>query len=180
MVASALKHEEQGDAPPVLWRRLNTLATLLVVAGVVYLFLSISGVNRASMARLPDLINGTAYRPWVYRVLVPKTVGLLVALTPDAVADGLEQLFEDTPEVVTLMRQLVVRPADYVAAFYMSCVLFASLLGYKRAFRYLAASFYAEHWTLELASYIALAALVPFFQFCYIYDFTALFSVLCC
>jgi hypothetical protein len=51
------------------------------------------GIDAYYRSRLPDMVHGTAYRPYVYRVLVPGTARIADALLPQAVHDALAGAF---------------------------------------------------------------------------------------
>ena len=56
---------------------------ILIASGLIlYFFIQVSGVNQYNKARLGDMVYGTAYRPYVYRALLPTVVSLFSPLIP--------------------------------------------------------------------------------------------------
>lgn len=134
---------------------------------VLALWLSVAEINSQPGSRFEEVMAGTAQRPFQYRLLVPQTVRLFETVTPDT----LRQLIEagSAPFLPILSRTFI---ADPVVGLYLALILFAALVGYRLAFRYLAATFYPER--ADLASFVALIAIIPLFRYGYFYDFTAL------
>ncbi|TLM98111.1 hypothetical protein FDZ73_23980 [bacterium] len=93
-----------------------------------------------------DHLYGDAYRPYVYRALVPILV------------QGLEMIYPANPLVLT------------------AAIMFLALLGFALAMRSLATLFWKTRFVAESASILAILALFPFLiRDGKIYDFMALF-----
>jgi hypothetical protein len=129
-------------------------------------------------ARLTELIDGSAYRPFVYRTLLPSTVRLALACLPDSaearigeLAAGfrpLRELLEATPAADER------HPAAYLIAYGLE---FACLIGFAAVLRAAVIHFYAPRaWLADLLPVGALLCLPVFFRYVsYDYDFPQLF-----
>ncbi len=136
------------------------LGVLLVLAGMVQGTFEL-GTDGYDRARLSDQIQSRAWRPFVYRALVPLTVRLLKAPIPDTTLQSIqswatEQTRTNAPFLDLLLTRVI---------WYVSFVLFAF------AFVSLAKALYqAKAAHLYGLSLIALAGLPMFFACNYIYD----------
>lgn len=121
--------------------------------------------------RLDRYLDETAHRPFMFRVLVPRSIRLLKATIPDAAVK---------PIADRVMNHLLPRsledPVDKVAHFYLSAILCLSLLGYalvgaRLYLRLLPPVPYPEVFAVGF-----LLLLVPFTAgiTCHLYDFTLL------
>lgn len=107
---------------------LGSLALLLWVAPRTSIF---------TRALLPDMVQGTAYRPYVKRTLVAIVVRAVDAATPAALDDGLARFVAAHPRLARLTGWKPEHANWYVAVF---AVHWLSLFGFALAFRALAAS----------------------------------------
>ena len=142
-------------------------AALALASTVLVVFLSLAEINSQPGSRFEEVMAGTAQRPFQYRILVPQLVRLLEAMTPNA----MRQLIQASagPFQASLDHAFITDP---VVGLYLVLILFAALVAYRLAFRYLASTFYPER--AELASFVALLAIIALFRYGYFYDFTSL------
>lgn len=78
-------------------RRSLTIAALFLLSGTLvarYVYIG-EGIDAFYQSRLGDMVHGTAYRPFVGRVLVPGVAHLLTAAVPDGVKRGLTAVFAE-------------------------------------------------------------------------------------
>ena len=143
--------------------------SLAVTAWIVFVG---EGIDAYYRSRLVDMVHGTAYRPYVYRLLVPGLARLGTIVLPSGVSASLTRAFESWPG----------RPegwppdhaADYVLVI---AIMGMSLMGFAAAVRALSrATFSATPLVHALIALGAVAALPltfgPFSR--QIYDFTTL------
>jgi len=102
---------------------------------------------------LQAMIDGTAYRPFVYRLLIPKLTGFIVALTPEGMQDymsGAMQSLADSsfltyfPTIDTLIREQLSHPATFYSRMVMLALVYVCLWGYIIALRNLANFFWPQ------------------------------------
>lgn len=75
------------------------LVLLILVSGwILVVFLRPEpgsvGINQYERSRFLDMVKGTAYRPFVYRTLLPTTTRIVVALTPEQSATASSRIVE--------------------------------------------------------------------------------------
>jgi len=144
---------------------------ILIASGLIlYFFIQVSGVNRYYKARLGDMVYGTAYRPYVYRALLPTVVSLFSPLIPSGVGGVSMQI----PGMGQMLSRL--DAATYPAeALLVLLGLYLSLLGFVLSLRYLMRALDYTEKVIDWVSAAALPLLSPMFLAGYIYDFPMLF-----
>jgi hypothetical protein len=143
--------------------------SLAVTAWIVFVG---EGIDAYSRSRLVDMVHGTAYRPYVYRVLVPGLAHVGLILMPASVSDALTSAFEAWRG----------RPADWPPAHAADYVLViaimaVSLMGFGAAVRSFSQTVFSArpmvHAVIALAAVAALPLTFgPFSR--QIYDFSTL------
>lgn len=127
--------------------RITTVVFLLV-----YAVLSLWGVGRLAVASnfgdtwrgatLPDMVAGTAERPYVYRALVPAVVGAIVWFTPDSIQQSANAALAPLKDSAVLQSLAVNKPflSDVFTqtdTFYLRLVamlvMYAGVIGYMAA-----------------------------------------------
>lgn len=124
-------------------------------------------------ARFPDMVYGKAYKPWVYRTLLPSTVRGVSVLLPDPVKESADKLGHEFK-----LEENLGWDADYFAEYLIALILmFFCLVGFAIVIRALfSACFKSSALITNLIPLFALAGLPAFFKyFSYIYDFSTLF-----
>ncbi|MBM3187409.1 MAG: hypothetical protein FJZ90_01655, partial [Chloroflexi bacterium] len=139
-------------------------------------FVGLNGYYRALFA---DMIEGTAHKPFVYRVLIPSLVRGGRMLLPEAIIRFLQEgIYEAVPLAGRAMTYLGWEQ-HYLPEYLLALSLaYVALLGYMVALRQLGKSlFAAEAWLLDLLPVISLLVLPVFFKrgTHLIYDFSTLF-----
>lgn len=146
------------------------LFILIVSFLILYFFIQVSGVNQYYKARLGDMVYGTAYRPYVYRALLPSVVRLISSLIPC----GLVEFSRQIPGMGQMLSRLDV--ATYPAeAFLVLLGLYLSLLGFVLSLRDLMRALGYTEKVIDWVSAAALPLMIPMFLAGYIYDFPMLF-----
>ena len=142
--------------------------TALLTSIVFLIFIIKPGVNGYERAMFKDMVYGKAYKPFVYRTLLPGTVRLITSALPADIRTSISQSDLNIPnweqEFLT----------EYLVASILMC---ASLVGFGLAIRYLFNGiFHAPARFVDLVSLAAIACLPFFFKYySYIYDFPTLF-----
>jgi hypothetical protein len=152
-----------------------TFVTLASIASLVVLFVFLvrPGLTGHHRADFPELMGGTAHRPYVTRALIPLSVRTAVALTPAAVRDGVARSLRGREFVddVGWYDEYLYEFALTTAAMFFCLVLFAWVL------RRLTETVYdLPRPVVNLAPVIALILLPLFFRYySYPYDPATLF-----
>lgn len=124
-----------------------------------------------------DMIYGTAYKPFVNRILVPVIVRFFSSIFPTS----LKNFFINDLAANPFMQKIILRfnwEANLLVEYFIaSIIMFVSLVGFYFAIRLLIKNIYlCSDKFIDLVSLTALIALPPFFKYySHIYDFTNLF-----
>lgn len=147
-----------------------TSSILLVV------FVNISGVNAYEKARLADMLEGKAYRPFVYRVLVPGIANGVTSVLPDSFEKSLENHLNNSPAYSRSLSRFRASPELAVESLIILLILGGSIVGFSASFRALLLSLYsAPSLVVDITCLFAMMGLLPFIFIGYIYDFSVLF-----
>jgi hypothetical protein len=135
---------------------------------VLLVFVTRPGIEGHPRARVPDVVYGTAHRPFVFRALLPTTVRAISAVTPDAVRTPIER---------DLHHKRLIRilgwDQDYLYEYVVALGLMAlCFLGFAYALRRLVHIFYDyPDAVADLTPVLGLLCLPIFFRyFSYLYD----------
>ncbi|MBN1867777.1 hypothetical protein JW916_10835 [Candidatus Sumerlaeota bacterium] len=158
---------------------------VLVLFGTFVLFVFVrhgefhAGINSYDRSRFTDMVLGTAHKPYVQRLLLPRTVLIVAALTPSEVSEACTRFVENRPNLEIALQFLRWKPVDaylYLVAgalMLLSLVLFAHYTA-KMTLRTVPLR---ETTPSRLAlALLALLCLPPFFRYIsYLYDPPQLF-----
>jgi hypothetical protein len=171
MQLSALRQE--GPLYRVSYTVLLVLLTFLVFC----LFLSIPGINGYYRAMFGDMVYGTAYKPFVYRTLLPTTVRVLASAIPSAAKMRLTDALSRNPAMARVATTLEWEREYLVEYCIASLLMYAALWAFLFSLRYLFASVLrAPPRFADLIPLLALVGLPIFFKYySYLYDFATLF-----
>jgi hypothetical protein len=160
---------------PTRWQVADVAATL--IAFVV--FLVDPGINRFYAAKVVDMVHGAAFKPYVYRALVPTFVRGVVAVMPDALRAGTRSA------AATWLKPFFdaagFEPANAPEHIVGAVVVYAALLGFLYAMRANVRAFYAAPPVVErLVPIVTVLVLPAFFGYAsFLYDTaTLLFAAL--
>ncbi|MGD0173583.1 MAG: hypothetical protein ABSC61_03975 [Anaerolineales bacterium] len=178
----------------VLYAVLYWIALLLISGDVFITFLKDPGMNGYVRAQFDEMVNGIAYKPYVTRALVPDVVHFIVHALPEnfrrKVNDYIVEYVNDIPQDVRNAIDRTKNPGmknhsdfvtlwwDILAMYAIACaLLYAFLLGFHFAIRYLFGSFFTgPRWFIDAVGLGAIALLPPFFVYYnYLYDIPTLF-----
>ena len=165
----------------VLYRALYVIITVILFVVVFSLFIA-KGISGFSPAMFADMVYGKAYKPYVYRALLPATVRFLTKAIPPAQKASLDQFLDENHIVQSISNRLLFAKAQqdrrYLTEYAIALlVMFLSLLGFFWSLRYLFRSLYrAPVIYTDIVSLAALIALPYCFKYySHLYDFPTLF-----
>lgn len=151
------------------------LALAFVAFIVACAFLLLSDLNQQPKAKLDDLIEGTAHRPYVGRKLIPWIVGM--AAPPSVGQEPISSAEEPGPAAgMQFLLDWLALPPGYDKVLVLFFILnYGALLGFGWAFRRLARHFQLPH--PERLTILALLCLLHpvFLSHGYVYDYPTLF-----
>ncbi len=164
--------KDRKKTQPVSPRRFG-VAVALVTGIVLSAFLLLSGVNLHRPAQFAEMVEGTAHRPYVTRMLVPSSLRLLAPLIPEALQEALVAQAARFP-LRLLLDWLAVPPAYAPELLLYGGLAWGCLAGFALGLRALAA-------TVQLAAprttaLLGTAGLLLFFRHGYLYDFSVLLT----
>ena len=156
----------------------------LVSAYVLVMFLKPSyehvGINQYERAKFMEMVNGTAYQPFVYRALLPGLVRLAAALLPESAHLWITGLVEQNTKFELLFRVFeweTQAAFEYLFAALLMWICFMGFGHFGAKLTLLTCKIQDRSglWRLVLAMAIVLF-LIPFFKYAsYIYDPPQLF-----
>lgn len=139
-------------------------------------FIRFSKINLYYTATFEGMLNGSAYRPFVTRVLTPwMTVGVR-ELIPDQINENLSRWIAESPFITSII-QTYGAPANLgVEAFINIVFQYLSLLGFFYFYIKLVQNiFILTKRSSFFFIFVSLIGLIPFLFFGYIYDLPQLF-----
>jgi hypothetical protein len=150
---------------------------LIISTYVLVVFIKSPGINGYERAIFPEMIYGEAWKPFVYRTLLPTTVRVTNQLIPEQIQNSLTQKIEAS-EFAMLVLQKLKWESEFITEYIVALILmWLFLIGFTLSFRKLLSEVYSSPaWFTNFISLIALFALPVMFQYySYIYDFPTLF-----
>ena len=155
----------------------HAVALACYALAILYSFLHFDSINFLPHAAYADMVYGKAWKPFVYRTLLPTTVRAIASPIPSAARHAFNQ---DARQITFVSNefQLMRWDLDYVAEYALGVLLmYGSLLGFVMALHFLLTSLYdAPDWFARAVQFAALAGIPPLFHYInYVYDFTTLF-----
>lgn len=152
--------------------------TSLIISGyVLIVFVKTPGINGYDRAMFPEMIYGTAWKPFVYRTLLPSAVRIVNQIVPEDVHKSLTENAE-TSEFSMLVLKKLNWESEFISEYILAIIfMWLFLFGFLYAFRRLLTEIYlSPDWFTNFISLTALLALPTMFQYySYIYDFPTLF-----
>ena len=149
------------------YRAIYSTVLALTVSLVFARFVFQPGFNGYYRAMFGDMIYGQAYKPFVYRTLLPSSVRAITSLIPPTVRESINQA---SWPINNWEQNLF---TEYLVASMLMC---ASLMGIHFTLKYFFNGiFQASETFVDLVSLVALVCLPFFFKYYnYIYDFPTL------
>jgi hypothetical protein len=126
-----------------------------------------------------EMVYGTAWKPFVYRTLLPTSVRLVSEIIPESIHNAVTKKVESNNFLMLGLEKLKWE-SEFITEYLIAMVLmYLSLLGFVYAFRKLFDEIYTSPlWFKNVISIILLFAIPAMFQpnySNYVYDFPALF-----
>ena len=152
------------------------LSTAVVSGFVLIMFVIYPGINDNKPSMFVDTIYGKASKPFVYRTLLPTTVRILSAATPQSLRNSIANKIENNVSLQKLFLKLKWE-REYAVEYSIAMLLmFLSLWGFSIAVKVFFNLFFkVNEWFAGLVSILALAGLPPMFQYTsFVYDFPLL------
>lgn len=148
------------------------LAALMVFA----IFLHVSRFNGYRRVYFSDMIYGRAWRPFVYRVLLPQTAHLITAPIPVTARNAINENLDSSPFLHNIFR-VIGWEKEYLSEYVIAAgLMFLCLLGFGWALGYLYSGIVkSSHRVGKYLPFLGVLALPPLFSYTYIYDFSTLF-----
>ncbi|MCK4403484.1 MAG: hypothetical protein KAW02_00210 [candidate division Zixibacteria bacterium] len=145
-----------------------------------FVFIIHPGINGYSRAMFPDMVYGKAYKPFVYRTLLPTTIRIVSEITPEYVKDRIKSAVQDcNPQRKRIrMMKALGWETEYIYEYLIALtIMFLCFLGFAFLLRYLIGLFYDfPSFIADIAPVGALLILPIFFKYySYIYDPCTLF-----
>jgi len=159
-----------------LYHATYTVFVALLSVLVFCLFLSIPGINGYERAMFGDMVYGKAYKPFVYRTLLPTTVRVLTSAIPSPVKARLTDALSTNPTLAQVA-DMQEWEREYLVEYCIASVLmYAALLGFLFSLKYLfSAVLRAPPPFADLIPPLALVGLPIFFKYySYLYDLPTL------
>ena len=152
------------------------IITAFISLCVLIIFVVNPGINHYQPSKFEDMVYGKAWKPFVYRTLLPTTVRVVSAPVPMSIRTSLSEMVDETESLKKLFEKLKWEKEFFVEYFVAMFLMFLSLWGFAIAVRYLFALFYDTTTLLaNLVSILALLGLPTMFMYTsFLYDFPSL------
>lgn len=151
----------------------------LVSVYVLIAFVKLPPINGDEQSMFSEMVYGTAWKPFVYRTLLPTSVRIISEVIPESIHETLTTKVESSSFLMLALEKLVWE-SEFTTEYLVAMVLmYLSLLGFVYAFRKLFDEIYTSPlWFKNVITVILLFAIPAMFQpnySNYVYDFPALF-----
>jgi hypothetical protein len=159
----------------IVYRTLIAIISLYVLIA----FVKLPQINGYERAMFSEMVYGTAWKPFVYRTLLPTTARLISGVIPEEVHNSLTEKVESNHFLMLALEKLKWE-SEFITEYMIAMILmYLSLLGFVYVFRKLFDEIYSSAlWFKNLNIIILLLAIPAMFQpnySNYVYDFPALF-----
>lgn len=159
---------------PVVYKSVLALVSLYVLIA----FVKLPPINGDEQSMFSEMVYGTAWKPFVYRTLLPTTVRIISEVIPESIHETLTEKVESSSFLMLALEKLIWE-SEYITEYLIAMILmYVSLLGFVYAFRKLFDEIYTTPlWFKNVISIILLFAIPAMYQpnySNYVYDFPAL------
>ena len=164
-------------APQASFRLVYYGTCFMISVLVFFTFLQV-GINKFQPAAFGKMVYGTAWKPYVYRALVPFIIRTATALVPEETRQAINESIWGKKAFQLLNDKKLRWEKMFLTEFLIgSTVMYLGLVGFFFAFRYFFKTVYeAPDKLLDLTSLAALLGLPVMFKYTsFIYDFGTLF-----
>ena len=143
----------------------------LFVTGLFLAYIKISRLGAGQASSLIQLLNGTADRPFIYRIFIPQSVKLLAKITPFSIS------LENTQ--ITILKDVFLRLDGRILqkeAFWVLVIIFVAMLGFIYVEKRFLADLGFSQEAQQVLPLLLLTLTLPFtVHFGYLYDMPQLF-----
>ncbi|OGU69978.1 MAG: hypothetical protein A2W30_07360 [Ignavibacteria bacterium RBG_16_36_9] len=159
----------------IIYRTIIALISFYVLIA----FVKLPPINGYKPAMFSEMVDGTAWKPFVYRTLLPTTVRLISEVVPIEIHNTFTTKVESSFFLTQVLEKFKWE-SEFITEYLVAMVLmYLTLLGFVFAFRKLFDAIYSSPlWFKNIISIILLLAIPAMFQpqySNYIYDFSSLF-----
>ena len=152
---------------------------LIISLYVLIAFVKLPPINGYERAMFSEMVYGTAWKPFVYRTLLPTSVRVISDVIPENLHNTLTAKVEQSFVVSEILEKFKWE-SEFITEYLVAMILmYLALIGFIYAFRKLFDEIYSSPlWFKNLISIFLLLAFPSMFQpnySNYIYDFPALF-----
>jgi hypothetical protein len=159
----------------IVYRTLIAVISLYVLIA----FVKLPPINGDEQSMFSEMVYGTAWKPFVYRTLLPTSVRIISEIIPGSLHNSLTEKVESNKFAMLALEKLKWE-SEFITEYLIAMVLmYLSLLGFVYIFRKLFDEIYSSAlWFKNIISFILLLAIPAMFQpnySNYVYDFPALF-----
>ncbi|MHC4661687.1 MAG: hypothetical protein ACYS8W_08350 [Planctomycetota bacterium] len=137
-----------------------------------------TGINGWYPCMFGEMVKGTAYKPFVYRRMVPTTIRIITFFVPASLKDRIDNSIGKSPKVRGHLDNWKLNwEAKYFTEYLIALVvLYFSLFAFILAFRFLLTAVYkAPRLFMDAATIIVLLSLPPCYYRTFLYDYMTLF-----
>lgn len=154
----------------------------IVAMPILIIFLIDPGINDDEHSKFEDMINGKAYKPFVYRTLLPTSVKIISQTIPVDIKKSLTSTINESILLSKIFLKLRWESRLATEYFIATGLMYLSLLGFAISMKYLFRLFYNVNAIYtNLISIFSLLLLPPFFLYTsFLYDFPNLFLFTLC
>lgn len=149
------------------------LAVLIIAGFVLFAFCMLSGVNLHRPALFVDMLDGTAHRPYVSRVLIPIAIRLIAGMVPETLRSLITSQVTHFP-LMQISEWLKAPSTSATELLIFLSISYFCLVGFAIGLRELARSL--QFSASRSIALLGLTGLVLFFRQGYIYDFGVLLT----
>ncbi len=134
------------------------------------------GIQSYYKSNVVNMVNGTAYRPFIYRALVPYIANKINASISPETRQIIAQTTEDNSTLRSIFSDRKWK-IGYASEYYIVLILmYISLWGFAFSLRYFFKGMFKTHERFQDAvCLLAILGLPCLYRYTYIYDFTTLF-----
>lgn len=158
----------------------KSLCICLLILSTIFVFgiaITNPGIQGFSRSNIFNMVNGTAYRPYVYRMLVPYIANRILISIPQTTSTMIVQITRNNSVLKSFFadrRWYIIYATEY---YVVLTLMYASLWGFVLSFRYLLRGlFKTSERFINIASMLAILGLPSLYWFnTYLYDFMTLF-----
>jgi len=153
------------------------LITAFISFCVLIIFVINPGINHDQHSKFEEMIYGKAWKPFVYRTLLPTTVRVISAPVPQVIKTSFSEMVDESESFSKLFEKLKWEKELVVEYSIAMFLMFLSLFGFALSLRYLFSLFYnTSSISANLVSILSLLGLPTMFQYTsFLYDFPTLF-----